>query len=642
MKRALADLLYRTFNEGVGWFLASAALLGLSLVFLRDASFRLLRYHQSVSDSMSTTLRIAQEPMRTGTHPGLTALLLSPVNSEEGKKRGKPSDDDQKDMNDLRSAFVELVRGAVAGHDRAVGSIETARTILGDSGSPFKRKAEEILEQVEAGRFEAEVYPSPQKEANLRLHRFDWGPMVGEKGSKVGELDSTALSILMIPSLVEARKPPKDPRGGPEPPPQYSDRLGKAALLSRFLEPVLEVVLHRHDADKARKPTRILAAYFISPDSVVRLWRRRPDGGLAQGYDPDEFNPANMWASANYFQWFLKHSRKDSRRDAQKPADYQTLAYIDHGGAGVVRSDCDKVLDPAGKLLGIVCTDYAIDPGVLTSTLPESQVLTGRLLTLPYDNGKLSLSGVQFLNPDSSPAPDPEQAARIERRIEKKDIADLKRETTFLDVDGTPEFLVPIKAEGDRFLFVLARIKAPLPPTAALTSLGAAALFGSLFLLSGYKGYVRARFTSEVESRIAVLQGLQVGVIALDSNDLLQDANDHAERLFGRELPRHGTWKARWMDPIRFCPDLIGDRVVTIARDGTPEKSVAYKSVREQRTFGESSRYYARLKSGAWILLAGSPILPAPGDPETFGVVEAVSPDVETCLREILNREDHA
>src|SRR5678816_1059319 len=97
------------------------------------------------------------------------------------------------------------------------------------------------------------------------------------------------------------------------------------------LEPALEATVpteilegREGDADE----WRLVQAYFISVDSVLRLWQRTP-------LDPHRhFPPANLWAAAPYFTDFLRPEAAEQ---------LTTPLYLDVGGQGMVRTKCSAI-----------------------------------------------------------------------------------------------------------------------------------------------------------------------------------------------------------------------------------------------------------------------------------------------------------
>lgn len=91
---------------------------------------------------------------------------------------------------------------------------------------------------------------------------------------------------------------------------------------------------------------------------------------------------------------------------------------------------------------------------------------------------------------------------------------------------------------------------------------------------------------------VALIRGLQVGVLKLDDRDVVVGANDRAQEIFDVELPAFDTPKRRLARPLS---SLIHDRVVVLDNAGrlrVPVKVKDYDEIKKERNAGRSSSYY--------------------------------------------------
>jgi len=142
--------------------------------------------------------------------------------------------------------------------------------------------------------------------------------------------------------------------------PYFTARVAAAADISKFFFfDTLRDFLRKNPAGAS-----VVQTYFISPDSLLRMWTSRRSDVCS------EFPKARLWASKNYYTQFWEGDPKEQ---------YSTLAYIDYGGNGLVRTSCHAVELPGnfpehsaaltdfprGHFLGILCMDFKLsDPQI--------------------------------------------------------------------------------------------------------------------------------------------------------------------------------------------------------------------------------------------------------------------------------------
>ncbi len=110
-------------------------------------------------------------------------------------------------------------------------------------------------------------------------------------------------------------------------------------------------------ASGSKTGPRLVAAYFISVDSVIQYWSR--DSKISA----EEFPTYRHWAALPYVEDLLK----------KLPANHQaeTKAYLDFVGKGIVYSRCREVRpdNSDGVSVGALCVDYALSEMAFKSSL---------------------------------------------------------------------------------------------------------------------------------------------------------------------------------------------------------------------------------------------------------------------------------
>lgn len=115
---------------------------------------------------------------------------------------------------------------------------------------------------------------------------------------------------------------------------------------------------------------QVVAAYFLSPDSLVRYWDK-------EGQSPvDVFRHSRLWGSSPFVELPLERQEHGFAAPLEEkqgaPIKPETAAermcssipgepYIDYGGYGIVQTRCSCALDSSGRLGGVVCTDTTMD-----------------------------------------------------------------------------------------------------------------------------------------------------------------------------------------------------------------------------------------------------------------------------------------
>jgi PAS domain-containing protein len=191
-------------------------------------------------------------------------------------------------------------------------------------------------------------------------------------------------------------------------------------------------------------------------------------------------------------------------------------------------------------------------------------------------------------------------------------------------------------------------------------------LFGSLGILCGalavslfFVGHRLSNRDNELETRRALLRGLQVGLVRLDNHGMILEGNDRAEEILGVELPMTdpvagSAWL--WMRlaggrlpspeaPVRrrLQEFIEEDQVIERSEDPPGAELTTFQRVLERLGRGRRSLTYVRKKSQPqWLRVLSTPILGAArssiasGMFATFDVVNPMeSAAVEGCYQQL-------
>jgi PAS domain-containing protein len=643
----------RLRNEGFGWFLASVLLFATSSVLLRTYYNQENVLEHAVQDEILATVGTQQEPSENTSELGLIAAALAPINRDPALRSG-------------------VVPPAGCDKDDAV-----CRAVLWIE----HHVALEIYKGLENN-------PTP---ANTVLRH----PVINSPRPELGTASSCLDASSLDPSALIVPAQMRDFRANQ---PDLPERIRRWVAVSAGLGSTIEAARAQFERDDAF--TRIVQVYFISPDSVLRIWSSRASDVCAT------FDQYRLWASKSYATYFWSHPEK---------ASYLTEAYIDYGGNGLVQTRCIPIEERRpddspflhGRLFGVLCSDVKLPDRYLNTlrrqlffetaavvfsvnandppdvradaTLPprvthpragSSQLIT--TVALAAMGGEAASRGPRASPVLASAAratdTDVERAiemqplhmnnadiqAAIGSRIRNADFSALGRGPTRLPFADHDAFLLPVGAapaaecggRGDqpcqRAIFFYPRNPVLKDKIKWCGALGYA-LFG-MSLIAGAVGIRLRPRSEELRERLSILRNLQVGVIRADHDSMIVEANDRAEELFGRRLPkyqpdRRGLWSKaiaaigrgnarrapRQPITVKFF-DLI-DACLQERQERTGGEAqyvpISEEDILRLRNLGGSSSYYARLRprladtqppKGRWLRVAATPMMLARQD----------------------------
>jgi PAS domain-containing protein len=481
----------------------------------------------------------------------------------------------------------------------------------------------------------------------------------------------------------------------------FSGRVRAANDFSLVLEDLAQVL---DGAMRTEEPGRgrLVQAYFISPDNVLRYWSE--DRKSAES----KFARAHLWGATPFMQIPLERFESFNVEDTERSSMESTsealagilaeaLAepYVDYGEFGLVKTKCTPVLGDGKRIIGVLCTDVTVPPRPMAPVKDQlvdwfiksttSPFLVDRTVVLDprhcvdtlsdaHENDKHTMPPLEFRA---------QLCAAIDKQpslfFQKVQELQLERGETVLAVPlgrtlpenetlTYPEARSQASPAGaaDMLAYTWRRVMLLRASTPQLPHGSIGFLVGSLLALFTVLG-MRIYFERSHRARAhedTLLRDLQVGVLDVSDGHVIVGANDRAEELLGVRLPTLG---ARWdvADSRKFF-EFVDDILLFRNPDRNADHPAAWRpflrlskdQIRRDRALGLSYEYYARLKKPirarrgridekpdvrAWLRVRGSPILTSTyrihGEGDrTFAVIHTVSEMTEV----VLNKEFEA
>ena len=172
---------------------------------------------------------------------------------------------------------------------------------------------------------------------------------------------------------------------------------------------------------------------------------------------------------------------------------------------------------------------------------------------------------------------------------------------------------------------------------------------GGAIVSAAYSTYLAPRSVL-LREKLTLFRNLQVGIVTVDNNDWVIEANDRAEELFGRKLPKLG---------VTALPGDFQELIATRLRENEVEdegngnrrfRKLGAEDIRSERVQGVSSGYYALLTNTLhprWIRVLATPVMVPVFESRqrakltfvrVFATILEVDPETENllnaCLRE--------
>jgi hypothetical protein len=255
--------------------------------------------------------------------------------------------------------------------------------------------------------------------------------------------------------------------------------------------------------------------------------------------------------------------------------------------------------------------------------LPRTQMFVWTVLTL----GGYLLAVAHRIDGTYLKSPGPDEGAILVGRAKGvQDDDTLLRRVTFVpgdvrhqgdgvDVDGSAElrgqFFLPLRKMGNGdVLFLVVRPKVPhVSRLGVLAFIVGVVCTGIAVACIAYGRRWGERLAGH-EAAGAVINALQVGVLLENENGVVVGANQRAEEILKRRLPRFGEIQIG--EPTSVQADgLLEDMIVAADTTGRPQGVAARYAevIPGLRAAGDPSMYYGRPRKGkGWVRVSGSPL----------------------------------
>jgi PAS domain-containing protein len=613
---------------------------------------------QALKRDVGTLLKTKHEPRRDDENFGMVATLLGSIN-----------DPARAIAPDAASA------AAIAARDRFVASVaQLASTALHPSVSERKLRdathnAWSVLRNIGADgqvgtgaddgaqwidkvmtirpRIQGEkptlLIPANQEKSPQSTHDADFG-----SAGALNDDDRTDPTRIIVSSVQNTDETHTDFVATP--------RVQRAAAVGELLRLAVQIAMPEKAAPigaaESETTAAFVQAYFVSVDNVLAIWQRQTYPGRQTLFPASRF-----WAAQNYFEQLVKTAQPE----------FETRAYIDFGGYGVVKTKCIHVMDgTAGKerLLGAVCGDVTVPIAQIRSSIAGSHLIDA------LDIGIEMRSSSTMDSSQVTIAPVTEDMRRRQGRHDGAEAMSALSDALRDQLVAACADYRKGDASGANGIQLLAQTITPLRirhnETWLLVPLGLtsgthmkgfvvhenlvgpssrylliATVLGVLALCAVVFGADQSRRHAESDIVGNLLANLDVGIAITDEFDRIEAANGRAEQILGQELPkfegalgfRRGRIASRRLPATaKTFSELIENTIRRIDRDGNVLAPQKYKDViPRQRRQGESSTYYARLalgsNKGKLIRVSAAPILARDlsrnAEPRTFGIIES-------------------
>gem|GEM_PF-5553139 len=423
--------------------------------------------------------------------------------------------------------------------------------------------------------------------------------------------------------------------------PSHKDALSTALTLHRETFPVLE---------------GIAQVYFISPFGIFSHRVPKDEPGLALLTVAEKI-PLYRWEAAPYFQAYLKKGETKLFKEISSISPHTidsrirfhvTKAYLDLAGLGIVRTYSRSMLDKNNKSNGVFCVDLQLEIEELLKNVKSLNVedRKGSLFKIAdyylkwtnnvfeyhlwkWTKEKNYLRGSELYDKQI-------EAFDEEGQIKIKEIkqlnfkrSDVKGIQDYL-LDGEKVYIVPLRIAKDEQDILLIKPSGYQKLPDLLLIAGGISCFCAMLLL-----IVASNLTGKFNERArtaTLLRNLPIGVLQVhyeDKREFIAYANDYAEQVFGRILPKFGEEEKT--NKIEY-QDVVYPRVVPITKNTqTSIRTVSLEDIKSIRAQGATSSYFAKVNRvpfeekgpQVWVKVIGSPITQVDQSAEiqkTFGV----------------------
>lgn len=401
--------------------------------------------------------------------------------------------------------------------------------------------------------------------------------------------------------------------------------------------------------------------YFISVDGAVRTLEPIHSNLVAH----------RVFHGASIIQeGFLQTQPQECTSRAYQEVRYHSRPYLDLNGDGLIVTLCYRVQppgEPSGNTVGVFCADISLPRSRIEKSLQDSELFDTVLVELRthtpppgmerhavraelealrvcgqegFDDCPKFLRARNDETFGKAVATAQQWWHRVSQRGSYYGAADL-----VVSDDGTIAaaiFREALTRSEDRYELAI------LIPTTGSGWWGYLALAVLCVMLISTM-FVRAAIQQDRQKEAGLLRGLPFGVVRIDEGSHIVAANDRAEELLNRPLPKFGLsdpTSPRNAETAYLVTDILcSDRVYFRRGGGITEGKI--EDLWERRKRGLTEEYWVKLDTntgaeerGAWFRVIGSPILRTPGKMHAFIMFERADPRaLPELLREAESRK---
>lgn len=388
--------------------------------------------------------------------------------------------------------------------------------------------------------------------------------------------------------------------------------------------------------------------YFISMDGALRslVPLRTP---LVAHHD---------FTESNAFQQTLLPTTEQPCVSRDYPEErYHSRPHIDLNGNGIVTTLCYRVSDSHGRL-GAFCTDISLPPRLIQQSLQEQRLFKTTLVRVKEPSRKEDLPELTVCGQPGFTCPGRafEVSSDSERREARAAALQWWREfsghpsysgASDLTVTSGGHFAAAIHHSGlgNANRYEIAFFKpAPRGIKDWVSFVSAVACLLGITALT-----FRCFFLKDQRRDSALIRGLPVGVVRFTEDGRIIAANDRAEELLRRPIPKFGvhdtsSWFSTAPSENLQLADLVCDGKIYF-RHGSTFVSGPLEKLRTQRREGTTGEYWARLDvtdgsaKVSWFRIIGSPILRPRGQGHVFCMFERADEQTRILLEKARKAE---
>jgi uncharacterized caspase-like protein len=610
--RVIIQRLRAAVADGQGAFLTAMLCFGAAVYLFHLSQLPQRKSQQYLED----TIGVVHEPLRGEPHPVLAGLLL-PRREGEGLflcQRGESTDfldGLDNDYLDFQKTYLAIPRGTTPTEGVPLVPAD-ARTEVhlkrSPPGTPSKYALSELKKQAETG------------------------------GVGWAWTDNTDASTLIVPSIVAAAARSAHIQVSQDCSAQ-AEHFGVSGckVYALYREPIIRslAIEKLKGSIKAQHPPYdscgVTSWYFISVDGVER--------SVPEWKSPEVVTADRLYNGTSYFYAALANT---NTKQKWAPAlaggsaavfRVATNPYFDLTGGGVIQTVCYRVTQPDTSkpqpdtskpaVMGVLCADLSLPRRLIMAQLEEASS-TLDLSVMKVDGDQVQLCS-EWQKPCSASlsrirGDDARNMARIVMKHgEDKDdnnlilgIEDVQTQNGYFGI------IVASGAKNEKLVVIGRMRRSSYRDTVSLVGSSLFLLVGACVLMMSYRHQLRRR-------EAVLARGLPHGVLRLDDRARILGANDRAQEIFDRTLPRLGIDAITDDDPhaVSFLVLFATERCVLVSNDDVRGEFAGQVDKLDDGGFlapgrtseallrivrGHAVSFYART-SVRWVRVDGSPIV---------------------------------